>query len=465
MLLTIKTTHQPATDLGFLLAKNPAHCQTFPLPFGQAHVFYPVAQEGDLHSSFAGRLGSGGPGTRSEGPFPAGGGLGQYVNDRPYVASSFLSVAIAQVYGSALRGQSKDRPELADTPIALEAHFPTLQCRGGDDFLRRLFEPLGYTVGAERHPTEEFLDQDQSPYYSVTLEGTCRLQELLSHLYVLLPVLDNQKHYWVGQEEIEKLLRQGEGWLASHPEREEIANRYLRHQRRLVRETMARLVADEDPDPDTTEEEQTLDEESLEGKISLGEQRIEAILAILKETGARRILDLGCGEGRLLQALLKEREFERIVGVDVSHRALEIARDRLHLDRLPSRQRERIELFQGALTYRDKRLSGYDSACAVEVIEHIDLPRLPAFERVLFEFARPKTVVITTPNFEYNSLFENLPAGGFRHRDHRFEWTQAEFRDWAQGVCERFGYSVRFLSVGEKDPQVGPPTQMGVFSI
>ena len=107
----------------------------------------------------------------------------------------------------------------------------------------------------------------------------------------------------------------------------------------------------------------------------------------------------------------------------------------------------------------------FDVACAVEVIEHIDLPRLPAFERVLFEFARPKTVVITTPNVEYNSLFANLPAGAFRHRDHRFEWTQAEFRDWAQRVGERFGYSVRFLPVGPEDTLVGPPTQMGVFSI
>ncbi|HYX89310.1 MAG TPA: hypothetical protein VE753_08065, partial [Gaiellaceae bacterium] len=139
------------------------------------------------------------------------------------------------------------------------------------------------------------------------------------------------------------------------------------------------------------------------------------------------------------------------------------AQRRLRLDRLAPRQRERVELFQTALTYRDRRLTGFDAAACVEVIEHLDRPRLSAFERVVFEHARPGTVVVTTPNREYNARFDGLPAGSFRHRDHRFEWTRGEFEDWGGELAGRFGYGVRFLPVGPEDPELGPPTQMAVF--
>ncbi len=465
MLLTITTTHRPATDLGYLLVKNPARCQTYSLAFGQAHVFYPVAREDRCTAALLLDLDPVGLVRGSRGGNGESGPLWQYVNDRPYVASSFLSVAISRVFGSALKGANKDRPELAQTALPFEMEIPVLPCRGGEAFLRRLFEPLGYSVQASRLPLDPlFPEWGESPYYRVKFNARCRLQDLLTHLYVLLPVLDNDKHYWVGQDELDKLLARGEGWLSAHPEREQIVGRYLKHQRRLVREALARLIADEDSDPDATEEERAHEEEVLEQKISLNEQRIGAVIAALKGAGARRVIDLGCGEGRLLQALLKDRDFDRVVGMDVSLRSLEIAKERLNLERLPPKQRERIDLFQGALTYRDRRLSEYDAACAIEVIEHLDPSRLPAFERVVFEFARPGTVIVTTPNAEYNVRFDSLPAGHFRHRDHRFEWTREEFHSWARAACECFGYSVRFLPVGVDDSQVGPATQMGVFT-
>jgi len=283
-------------------------------------------------------------------------------------------------------------------------------------------------------------------------------------LYVLLPVLDNEKHYWIGSDEIQKLLDKGSGWLESHPERDQIVSRYLKRRGHLVREALARLVADEDVEPDVTEETRGQQEEALEATLSLNQRRGAAVIDVLKNAGAQRVLDLGCGEGRLLQVLLRDKTFQRLVGVDVAHRALQIAQKRLEVDRLPEAQRQRIELFQGALTYRDKRLEGFDAACAVEVIEHLELSRLPAFERVVFEFARPATVVITTPNVEYNRVFKDLPAGQFRHSDHRFEWTRLEFQQWARNVSERFGYSVRFLGIGDEASSVGCPTQMGVFS-
>jgi 3' terminal RNA ribose 2'-O-methyltransferase Hen1 len=465
MLLTLTTTHQPATDLGYLLRKNPMRPQSFSLSFGKAHVFYPEATPERCTVALLVEVDPVGLVRNRRGPSGEGGALEQYVNDRPYAASSFLSVAIAEVFGSALSGKSKERPELADTPLPLRVTFSALPCRGGEEFLRKLFEPLGYTMSARRLPLDEkFPDWGESAYYRVVLEAWLPLQKLLSHLYVLVPVLDNDKHYWVGDDEVEKLLRHGEGWLASHPEREVITRRYLKHLRSLVDDALAQITDESEPNPDVVAETHAQEEEAIERSISLNEQRLGSVLAALKASGATRVLDLGCGEGRLLQALLKEKQFTEIIGMDVSHRALEIAHDRLHYDRLPHVQKERLRLLHGSLIYRDQRLAGFDAAAVVEVIEHLDAPRLAAFERVLFECIKPKTIVITTPNREYNVKWETLPAGKFRHRDHRFEWTRAEFQEWANRVAVRYGYNVRFLSVGPEDSAVGSPTQMAVFA-
>jgi len=459
MILEIATTHRPATDLGYLLHKNPARAQAFDLPFGRAHVFYPVATAELCTAVLLLDIDPVGLVRRPD----RSGGAREYVNDRPYVASSFLSVALARVFASAMAGRSSDRPELAQAAIPLVARLGVVPCRGGgESLLRRLFEPLGYDVAAEVHPLDPALDLGPSPYATVALSRTCRLSELLTHLYVLVPVLDKEKHYWVGDAEVEKLLRHGEGWLAGHPERELIARRYLRYSP-LVRSALARLVEEDEPEFEEAEEARGADEQALEERVSLRDQRIGAVIAVLRQCGARRVLDLGCGEGALLSTLMKERTFERIVGVDVAHRALEVAARRLRLDRLPAPQRERIGLVHGSLTYRDRRIEGYDAAAVVEVIEHLDAARLAAFERAVFEFARPQTVVITTPNVEYNVRFETLTPGAFRHADHRFEWTREQFQTWSRRVGERFGYGVRFLPVGPEDAALGAPTQMGIF--
>jgi 3' terminal RNA ribose 2'-O-methyltransferase Hen1 len=467
VLLTITTTHRPADNLGYLLHKNPARCQSFPLSFGAAHVFYPEVSPDRCTAALLLDVDPVGLVRQRRGPSGEGGLLDQYVNDRPYVASSFLSVAIAQVFGSALSGRCKDRPDVVSRPLPLTARLAAVPCRGGEDLLRRLFEPLGYAVAAERHPLDpRFPDWGDSPYYTVTLSATLTLRSLLSHLYVLIPVLDNDKHYWVDRKEVDKLLRQGEGWLAEHPERELITARYLRYQQRLTDEALERLGEDDPTDPDEAARAHDAEEAAVERPLSLHEQRLGAVLSVLKGAGARSVLDLGCGEGRLIiQHLLKEPQFERILGVDVSARSLRIAADRLRYDRMPERQRERVKLIHGSLMYRDRRLEGFDAAAVVEVIEHMDAPRLAAFERVVFEFARPRTVVVSTPNAEYNVMWPTLPAGRFRHRDHRFEWTRAQFAAWCETVCARFGYSVRIAPIGpEGDGGVGSPTQMGVFT-
>lgn len=465
MLLTITTTHVPATDLGHLLRKHPEKTHSFELSFGRALVFYPEATEERCTVALLMEVDPVGLVRNRRVPAGEGRSLEQYVNDRPYVASSFLSVALADVFSSAMAGKAKDRAELVDAPLPVKVVISSVPCFAGEELLRRLFEPLGYSVEAEGRPLDEkFPEWGQSRYYRLTLEGSVSIRNLLTHLYVLLPVLDNDKHYWVGDDEVEKLLRKGEGWLSQHPERELIPRRYLKHRRNLVNDALVRLVED-DPNPDETEQAHAKEEAEVEAKISLNEQRLGTVLAVLKQTGAKRVMDLGCGEGRLLQLLLKEKQFEEIVGMDVSYRSLEIAQDRLNLERLPPMQRSRIKLLHGSLIYRDKRLADYEAASVVEVIEHLDPPRLAAFERVLFECARPKQVVVTTPNAEYNVKWETLPAGQFRHKDHRFEWTRAEFQEWANRIAEKHGYSVRFVPVGHEDSAVGSPTQMAILSM
>lgn len=449
MLLSITTTHQPATDLGYLLGKHPERLQSFELAYGHAHVFYAEASPErctaclllDIDPVGLVRNHRGGPDDPT---------LARYINDRPYVASSFMSVAIARVFASALGGMSRERAELAQTAIPLLITIASVPSRGGEGFLRALFEPLGYHVLVERMLLDEqFPDWGEGPYLRVTLAGTARLADALGHLYVLLPVLDNHKHYWVGEDELEKLLDHGAGWLAAHPAREAIVRRYLKHQRSLTREALARLLV----------EEPEVDEVVADERGSLNDARLAAVGAELEACGARSVIDLGCGEGRLLQRLARTKQFTKIVGVDVSPRALEIARERLRLD---ERDQARIALLQGSLTYRDDRFAGFDAACAVEVIEHLEPSRLVAFERVVLELARPATLLITTPNREYNVRYSAPQA--MRHRDHRFEWTRAELEAWARGAAERNGYAVRFVPIGEVDEQLGAPTQMAVFT-
>jgi 3' terminal RNA ribose 2'-O-methyltransferase Hen1 len=472
VLLTISTTHRPATDLGFLLHKNPARHHLAEFGFGTAHVVYPEASEERCRAAVlvdvdpVGLVRSG----PARGPAPAGRfALAHYVNDRPYVASSFLSVALGRLFGTAMSGRSKERQDVADQAIPLEARLPVVACRGGENLARRLFEPLGYATAARSLPLDpQFPGWGDSPYVSLRVSGRVLLRDLLHHLYVLLPVLDDDKHYWVGADEVAKLLRRGGGWLASHPDHDLITRRYLRHDQRLTRDALARLFEDEAADPDRRDQESDTGEEAVERTVSLHERRLAAVLGVITSSGARSVLDLGCGPGKLLAELVREPGLERIVGLDVSHRALETAARRLHLDSAAPRQRERVRLLHGSLTYRDARLRGFDAAAVVEVVEHLDPSRLGAFERVLFRHARPATVIVTTPNAEYNTLFDGLPAGSFRHADHRFEWTRAQFAAWADGVAARHGYRAEVSGIGRegKAPDgtgLGCPSQLAVF--
>ena len=285
---------------------------------------------------------------------------------------------------------------------------------------------------------------------AVTLAGTLTLADLLRHLYVLIPVLDDDKHYWIEQGEVTKLLERGEGWLEGHPERDLITKRYLKHQRNLTRSALASF-------------EEAVQEEVIESNVRtvrLHDKRLRWVLGKLKESGASRVLDLGCGEGKLLTLLVKEAQFTQITGVDVSTRSLAKAAawlgDQTHLT-----------LLQSSLVYRDPKLTGFDAAVIVEVVEHLEPFQLAAFEENVFGYARSKTVILTTPNRDYNALF-GMAEGEVRHPDHRFEWTRGEFGAWARKVAKRYGYGLELRPISTESlpetQEVGAPTQAGVFT-
>ncbi|TDD01382.1 3' terminal RNA ribose 2'-O-methyltransferase Hen1 [Nonomuraea deserti] len=543
MLLTITTTARPATDLGFLLHKHPERVQEFGQSFGTATVFYPEAGDERCTAALVLEVDPIAL-VRSRGKGSPDFSLSQYVNDRPYAASSLLAVALADVFRTARAGRCRARPELPGTPLPLELRLPALPCRGGPDLARRLFEPLGWEVAAQPIVLDDgFPEWGESRYVRLTLSGSARLADALNHLYVLLPVLDDGKHYWIAPDEVDKLIRAGEGWLHGHPERGLITRRYLGRRSKLARTALARLAelgdeTEEQLEPAVEEDAPTgataADEAAEAAEVTetagpwsaetetaaaagepaeppagvgaaqdagaqdagaqdagaqdadvqdadvqdagvhdggcggapkgrpLSARRREAVLAKLEQLGAASVIDLGCGHGELLGALLARPRFARVGGMDVSSMALTIAARKLRLDRMPDSRRARLTLFQGALTYTDKRLSGYDAAVLMEVIEHVDPPRLAALERVVFAHARPRHVLVTTPNIEHNVRYEFLT--GLRHPDHRFEWTRAEFAAWATRVAGEHGYQVAFEPVGDDDPEVGPPTQMGVFT-
>jgi 3' terminal RNA ribose 2'-O-methyltransferase Hen1 len=444
VLITLTTTARPASDLGYLLHKHPDRAQAFGVAAGTAHVFYPVVTDGECTAALL----------LEPGPAPPGRGGGDHLDDRPYTAGSLLAVALGSVFRTAMNGRCDARPELAATAIPLVVRVPTLAASGGAGLVRRLFEPLGWAVDATPVPLDpQFPEWGDARHLDTVLTGVLPLSAALSHLYVLLPVLDGGKHYRVGPDEVDKLLRAGRAWLAGHPERTLVTERYLAHRREFVRSALEQLGEPDEGDP--------LEEPVAAARSEpLAVTRRARVVEVLRGAGAQRVLDLGCGGGALLRDLLADGAFTEVVGVDVSARALEVAERRLR--RLPDRVRERVALRQSALTYADPSLAGYDAAALVEVVEHVDPERLPALEHAVFDVARPGTVVVTTPNAEHNVRYPGLV--GMRHGDHRFEWTRAQFRDWAGGVALRRGYAVRYLPVGPDDPEVGPPTQMGVFT-
>ncbi|MCL1800544.1 MAG: methyltransferase [Promicromonosporaceae bacterium] len=498
MLLTISTTHQPATDLGYLLHKHPDRVQQFSLSYGEATVFYPEANARRCTVALVLEVDNLALVRKSkQSPDFA---LSQYVNDRSYAASSFLAAALSDVFRTARSGKATGHQELADSALPLEINIPVLPCKSPSQ-AHEYFEPLGWAVNAlpiTLNPN--FPEWGGAPYVNLTLIGEMRLADALNQLRVLIPALAGAKHYYQNREEIDKLLASGGAWLQNPPARAEITRQYFGPLREYTNEALNRLAAQDEapnfaspsgggcppfePAGGTRErpnfaspsggggtrerdgrgsDTEPLD---LQGQPinptpkPLREHRYQAVLEALKNSGASSVIDLGCGEGRFLVELVRDPLFTKITGTDVSTKALNIAARRLNLDEADTRKAERINLFQGALTYEDARFAGYDAAVLIEVIEHLDESRVPAVEQVVFGAARPGVVVVTTPNKTFNAHFGLDDE--HRHTDHRFEWDRARFADWANQVGERWGYRVKFTDIGTAVDGLAP-TQMAVF--
>ncbi len=472
MLLTITYEGKNTQELGYLLHKNPDRAQQFELSYGKAYVFYPEVSDSRTTAALLldidpidlarGKLGG------------SDGGLFDYVNDRPYASTSFMSNAISRVFGTAMNGRCDKKQQLADTPLSLTATVTSLRTGDDKELAAQLFEPLGYSVKTETTLLDSrFPEWGESPYIDLTVSGSVRLSDLLNHLYVLIPVFDMQKHYYIAQDEIQKLLDHGgfiaeelpdhsaqsRGWLSSHPYRDKIVRRYFKNKKSYARKAIDILMS-EMPEQPVEEEADAAQEEK---RVPLNTQRMEAVKNAVLASGASSVIDMGCGECRLTSLLLSEPQIQKITACDVSVSVLEKAARRLRLDDMNSYKRAKLTLMQASLTYRDKRFEGFDCACVVEVIEHIEPARLPSFERILFEFAAPKTLILTTPNREYNDHYARMKDNGLRHDDHRFEWTREEFRAWTEHICNAFGYTCVISGIGENDTEFGTPTQMGVF--
>ena len=462
-----------ASDLGFLLHKNPFNSHSKDLKFGKAHVLYPSVSDEECTACLFVDIDSidlvrnyQGPKSRRE--------LKQYVNDRPYVVNSFATVAISRVFGTALGGTCNKKPELAARKLPLSVKIPVLPSRGGSQLIHELFEPLGYEVESEQFIFDEDLEQwGNSPYFDVSLSGEFTLSELLKHLYVLIPVLDDEKHYWVSEDEIDKLLRHGSDWVPKHPQKYTIVSRYLKKQGSLRRQALKKLDVEEDQVIGIQDDDVAViddvdilaqkGEAKLEKPMRLNDLRIEKILEAIRGGDISSVIDFGCGEGRYLKEYLKLPQLKKVTGIEVSPGELLKAEQRLRIDRLPERVRDKLELLQGSLTYFDRRTQGYDLATCIEVIEHIDEERLGAFKASLFGYAAPRSIIITTPNLEYNVLFEGMPKGKLRHSDHRFELDRPTFKKWSEEAAKEYGYSVEFGSIGEEHLKFGAPTQLALF--
>lgn len=453
---------ESARDLGFVLHKHPDRVHTSNLSFGTATVFFPAATDESCTVALLVDVDPAAPIIRDIGERT----LGRYVNDRGYAASSLLAVALSKVFRSAMNG-SAERSELATAARRLTVTVPTVATT--PELVERMFAPLGWDVSATAAPLDPEVPQwGDGPYVSITLSGTTPVQIALNQLYVLLPILGGRKHYWVGDAEVSKLLRAGAGWLESHPDQAEITGRYLRFQRSLVDPAMAQLAELDSAGSPSGRDESVVDvvAEAAPRRVSLAQQRGRVVVEKLQALGAARIIDVGCGEGALERELLALAQFTHILGTDVSSSALKRAAERLGLSTMSERQAARIELRQSSVTYRDDALNGFDAAVLMEVIEHVDVDRLPSLEQNIFGHAAPTAVIVTTPNADYNVNYPFL-GDGMRHTDHRFEWTRAEFAAWTADVAERFGYAVEHFGVTPPDADElpeGPPTQGAVFA-
>ncbi|MGE6488602.1 3' terminal RNA ribose 2'-O-methyltransferase Hen1 [Paenisporosarcina sp. NPDC076898] len=370
-----------------------------------------------------------------------------YINDREFAVSSIFCSFIRSALGTALNGQPKEEHLMwVNHPFSFNFEFGPVVSSLSDEKLMNLFEPIGYEVTINRPEIEySFPIKTKSSARYLSIKGMKTLQEGLRHLFVLIPVIDNYKHYFIDEKEIEKLERYGEGWLDQHPLRDLIYRQALRFKE------IYSLV-----------ENSSKDEKKVEPvkKVRLNELRYEKIVNTVSQMKPRSVIDFGSGEGKLSVQLGFVEGITEILAVEPSEAASLKALERFN--KVKNKEKFVIpELLWGSLFYYDERLKDKDVIILCEVIEHIDETRLPKAMDTLLDDYQPPALIITTPNREYNELYDMEEH--LRHNDHRFEWTRAEFRQWCTERNHSNDYELQFDGIGEEHASHGFPTQMCIF--
>ncbi|MFJ7684675.1 3' terminal RNA ribose 2'-O-methyltransferase Hen1 [Peribacillus butanolivorans] len=370
-----------------------------------------------------------------------------YINDREFAVSSIFCSLIRSALGTALNGQPKEEhTEWVNHPFSFQFEFGPVVSSLSDNQLKDLFEPIGYEVMITRPEIEySFQIKDKSSARSISLKGMKTLQEGLRHLFVLIPVIDNYKHYYIDEKEIEKLERYGDGWLKDHPMRDYIYRQSLRFKE------VYSIVENRKPEEK---------KEEKENKVRLNDLRYEKIVDTVSQMNPRSIVDFGSGEGKLSVRLGFVEGVKEILAVEPSQTAAIKALGRF--EKVKNKEKFVVpETLWGSLFYYDERLKNKDVIILCEVIEHIDEYRLPKVLDTILHDYQPNALIITTPNHEYNEVYDMEDV--LRHNDHRFEWTRAEFRQWCTERNHRDIYSLKFEGIGEEHDTYGYPTQMVVF--
>lgn len=444
MLLTINCKDQDAMDLSWLLHKRPDRFQKFDLGYGNAFIFFPEYARDNCTACLLLEIR---PDSLND-LCKARDGEFQYVNSRQYLSSSLLSAAIGKTFSSALKGVCQDTPALVDKHHDIEIRISNFSCRINPDFIERILTPLGYGIEWEILPNDGYYSDGGFSYGDLRLRIHATVQDTLSHLYILFPVFDRQTHFWLGESHLQKFIRHSQKWLGGHPEKRLIINEYfgpaadLKH--RVLELFGALRTQDDNPQ-----------------FASLNHARQSAIEGILAASGAKTVIDLGCGNGSLLSLLHEKNSYEKLAGMDVSAKSIESARKKFEPPFLHARVAP--EIFIGSLTYSDKRISGYDAAILSEVIEHFETERMDSVMRNILGEARPRLFVMTTPNKAYNQEFPFLEHGALRHPDHRHEFDESEFSGFCEKYAHMFDYNLEMAHIGEELSDVGAPTLLGIF--
>lgn len=455
MQLAIKATGEGAKMLSFLLSKNPQNLYDRMEKGYRVRLTYTVFSDSEVEALIfvtpdPVELVKNSPDTYE---------ITQYINDREFVVSSIFCSNTRSALGTALNGRPKEEYlDWAKHAFQLTIGFGPVATDLPDAAIKNLFEPLGYQTEIERGRADyNFQFKERSSARFINLQSKVTLQNALQHLFVLIPVLDDYRHYFIDEREIEKLERYGEGWLADHPLKELIIKRTLRfrelidqmvlnsHQTELINEAVT-------PEPNI----------SSQPVVRLNKLRYQRLVKIIEDLAAREsIVDFGAGEGKLSVRLGFIPGVKEILAVEPTEKEQLRALKRFSE---ASRKDDFIAPTPvwGSLFYYDEQLCGKDVMILSEVIEHIDESRLPRVMDTILGSYKPQVLLITTPNAEYNPVYQM--EEGIRHKDHRFEWSRAEFAEWTYCLARNYAYEVQIDGIGEEAEGYGHPSQLAILT-